>query len=112
MQVKFCLQGQDDDGKNGKLVEDLEQEIKKKIPISGTLVVHVHHGRELLAMDAAIDGNRPLSDPWVEIGLPNTQKFKTKIVNKTVNPIWAETFPSKMTITNDNYLPLKVIVFS
>ena len=40
---------------------------------------------------AAMDTNG-LSDPFVEIALHKDLVLKTKVINKTVNPMWNETF--------------------
>ncbi|KAK3749843.1 hypothetical protein QZH41_015502, partial [Actinostola sp. cb2023] len=53
----------------------------------GRLTVNVHRGRNLVAMD--ITGK---SDPFVTMRTDdNVEKFRSKVLQKTLNPVWNET---------------------
>jgi Ca2+-dependent lipid-binding protein len=50
------------------------------------LIVQVIEARDLLAMD-----NNGFSDPYVKLQV-GKQRAKTKVINKSLNPIWDEEF--------------------
>lgn len=62
------------------------------------LVVQVMGARDLPAMD--LNG---LSDPYVKVKL-GKQKFKTKVVKKTLNPYWGEEFCFRVEDLNEELL--------
>lgn len=62
------------------------------------LVVQVMGARDLPAMD--LNG---LSDPYVKVKL-GKQKFKTRVVKKTLNPYWGEEFALRVDDLNDELL--------
>ncbi|XP_004293413.1 PREDICTED: C2 and GRAM domain-containing protein At1g03370 [Fragaria vesca subsp. vesca] len=62
------------------------------------LVVQVMGARDLPAMD--LNG---LSDPYVKVKL-GKQKFKTKVVKKTLNPYWGEEFAFRVDDLSDELL--------
>ncbi|KAM5588959.1 C2 and GRAM domain-containing protein [Rosa sericea] len=62
------------------------------------LVVQVMGARDLPAMD--LNG---LSDPYVKVKM-GKQKFKTKVVKKTLNPYWGEEFTFRVDDLNDELL--------
>ncbi|XP_018053592.1 PREDICTED: multiple C2 and transmembrane domain-containing protein 1 isoform X4 [Atta colombica] len=64
---------------------DVNRRLKSQIWSSVVTIVLVE-AKNLLPMD--IDG---LSDPYVKFRL-GTEKYKSKVVNKTLNPIWLEQF--------------------
>ncbi|KAH0560827.1 multiple C2 and transmembrane domain-containing protein isoform X2 [Cotesia glomerata] len=64
---------------------DVNRRLKSQIWSSVVTIVLVE-AKSLLPMD--IDG---LSDPYVKFRL-GTEKYKSKVVNKTVNPVWLEQF--------------------
>ncbi|CAL1686037.1 unnamed protein product [Lasius platythorax] len=64
---------------------DVNRRLKSQIWSSVVTIVLVE-GKNLLPMD--IDG---LSDPYVKFRL-GTEKYKSKVVNKTLNPVWLEQF--------------------
>ncbi|XP_011699944.1 PREDICTED: multiple C2 and transmembrane domain-containing protein 1 isoform X7 [Wasmannia auropunctata] len=64
---------------------DVNRRLKSQIWSSVVTIVLVE-AKSLLPMD--IDG---LSDPYVKFRL-GTEKYKSKVVNKTLNPIWLEQF--------------------
>ncbi|KAH0947183.1 hypothetical protein HN011_001198 [Eciton burchellii] len=64
---------------------DVNRRLKSQIWSSVVTIVLVE-AKTLLPMD--IDG---LSDPYVKFRL-GTEKYKSKVVNKTLNPIWLEQF--------------------
>lgn len=97
--------------KRPKLIEDMASRLKKKIPISGTLVVVVNHAKNLPGFDRARDGSRTLNDAYVEIIFPKDQVLKTKIKSETNTPIWNERFVHKLTIRGDNLDPLRFVVW-
>ena len=97
--------------KRPKLTEDLANILKKKIPVSGTLVVNVCHATKLPGLDKTRHGDKGLSDPYVELIYPTEQSFKTKIKNETNTPIWNERFANKITVRGDDLRPLRVIVW-
>ncbi|XP_057330177.1 multiple C2 and transmembrane domain-containing protein isoform X1 [Microplitis mediator] len=64
---------------------DVNRRLKSQIWSSVVTIVLVE-AKSLLPMD--IDG---LSDPYVKFRL-GTEKYKSKVVNKTINPVWLEQF--------------------
>ncbi|XP_011266477.1 multiple C2 and transmembrane domain-containing protein isoform X3 [Camponotus floridanus] len=64
---------------------DVNRRLKSQIWSSVVTIVLVE-AKNLLPMD--IDG---LSDPYVKFRL-GTEKYKSKVVNKTLNPVWLEQF--------------------
>lgn len=64
---------------------DVNRKLKSQIWSSVVTIVLVE-AKNLLPMD--IDG---LSDPYVKFRL-GTEKYKSKVVNKTLNPVWLEQF--------------------
>lgn len=64
---------------------DVNRRLKSQIWSSVVTIVLVE-AKNLLPMD--VDG---LSDPYVKFRL-GTEKYKSKVVNKTLNPIWLEQF--------------------
>ncbi|XP_011861896.1 PREDICTED: multiple C2 and transmembrane domain-containing protein 1 [Vollenhovia emeryi] len=64
---------------------DVNRRLKSQIWSSVVTIVLVE-AKNLLPMD--IDG---LSDPYVKFRL-GTEKYKSKVINKTLNPIWLEQF--------------------
>ncbi|CAB4275582.1 unnamed protein product [Prunus armeniaca] len=62
------------------------------------LVVQVMGARDLPAMD--LNG---LSDPYVKVQL-GKQKFRTKVVKKTLNPYWGEEFALRVEDLNEELL--------
>ncbi|XP_074094466.1 multiple C2 domain and transmembrane region protein isoform X1 [Cotesia typhae] len=64
---------------------DVNRRLKSQIWSSVVTIVLVE-AKNLLPMD--IDG---LSDPYVKFRL-GTEKYKSKVVNKTINPVWLEQF--------------------
>jgi hypothetical protein len=109
VQIMFMEKGAKNEPPAPALVEDLESQIKKKMPIMGMLVVVVHHATELVGVSSE---NPESTDPYAEIEFPNQQKLSTKILKGTSTPIWNQSFPTKMTITGDNFQPLHITVFN
>ncbi|KAG7189851.1 hypothetical protein KM043_017504 [Ampulex compressa] len=64
---------------------DVNRRLKSQIWSSVVTIVLVE-AKNLLPMD--IDG---LSDPYVKFRL-GTEKYKSKVINKTLNPVWLEQF--------------------
>ncbi|KAI4504174.1 hypothetical protein M0802_000645 [Mischocyttarus mexicanus] len=64
---------------------DVNRKLKSQIWSSVVTIVLVE-AKSLLPMD--IDG---LSDPYVKFRL-GTEKYKSKVINKTLNPVWLEQF--------------------
>jgi Ca2+-dependent lipid-binding protein len=61
---------------------------KKEIIMRGVLSVTVISGEDLPAMD--MNGK---SDPYVVLSLKKTKtKYKTRVVNESLNPVWNQTF--------------------
>ncbi|XP_035701326.1 multiple C2 and transmembrane domain-containing protein isoform X3 [Folsomia candida] len=52
-----------------------------------TLMVHLHHGRSLVARDAC--GS---SDPYVKVKVGDKLLYKSKTINRDLNPTWDEIF--------------------
>eukprot|EP01012_Entosiphon_sulcatum_P040253 TRINITY_DN5389_c0_g1_i4.p1 TRINITY_DN5389_c0_g1~~TRINITY_DN5389_c0_g1_i4.p1 ORF type:complete len:1608 (-),score=224.72 TRINITY_DN5389_c0_g1_i4:56-4879(-) len=70
-----------------------------------TVVVGVRKGRNLEAHDTDMLG-RPLSDPYVILRVGDTEKARTRIIPKTLNPSWEETIEVKVR-ANDRFLRLE-----
>ncbi|XP_043206426.1 multiple C2 and transmembrane domain-containing protein-like isoform X13 [Amphibalanus amphitrite] len=67
------------------------------------LDVYLKHGRNLPAMD-----NSGTSDPYVKFKLGGKVVCKSKIVYKTLNPLWDEWFQIPI---DDPYVPLQIKVY-
>ncbi len=59
--------------------------------LAGVLIVRVHRGDNLVSMDS-----NGLSDPYLVLSLA-TKTVKTKIIKKTLNPVWEEQFEFEIT---------------
>ncbi|WVZ87419.1 hypothetical protein U9M48_034055 [Paspalum notatum var. saurae] len=78
-----------ENGSGGSSFDRLSSRKKKKeIIMRGVLSVTVISGEDLPAMD--MNGK---SDPYVVLSLKKTKtKYKTRVVNESLNPIWNQTF--------------------
>ena len=65
VQIMFIPKGSPDITKPPALKEDLEKALKTKIPISGSMIVSIHHARELVDLNNVSENKFP--DPWAEI---------------------------------------------
>ena len=83
-----------------ELKEDLKSEIEKKKEIAeekieGKFIVYIIHAKNI----AINNEDTSTSDPYVKVFFPqNKKKGSTKVIKKTLNPIWKEmvTFEVKM----------------
>ncbi|KAJ1273131.1 hypothetical protein BS78_06G256900 [Paspalum vaginatum] len=77
-----------ENGSGGSSFDRLSSRKKKEIIMRGVLSVTVISGEDLPAMD--MNGK---SDPYVVLSLKKTKtKYKTRVVNESLNPIWNQTF--------------------
>lgn len=77
-----------ENGSGGSSFDRLSSRKKKEIIMRGVLSVTVISGEDLPAMD--MNGK---SDPYVILSLKKTKtKYKTRVVNESLNPIWNQTF--------------------
>ncbi|GJN26242.1 hypothetical protein PR202_gb14160 [Eleusine coracana subsp. coracana] len=77
-----------ENGSGGTSFDRLSSRKKRDIIMRGVLQVTVISGEELPAMD--MNGK---SDPYVVISLKKTKtKYKTRVVNESLNPVWNQTF--------------------
>jgi Ca2+-dependent lipid-binding protein, contains C2 domain len=85
IQVKFIDNPADDkEPQAPPVTDDIETQLKlDQERIEGTLKVVVAHGLKLLP----VDNDSTTSDPYVQISY-NGKTYKSKHINKTLNPIW------------------------
>ncbi|KAK3143558.1 hypothetical protein QOZ80_4AG0301800 [Eleusine coracana subsp. coracana] len=77
-----------ENGSGSTSFDRLSSRKKRDIIMRGVLQVTVISGEELPAMD--MNGK---SDPYVVISLKKTKtKYKTRVVNESLNPVWNQTF--------------------
>ncbi|EES11541.1 hypothetical protein BDA96_06G261500 [Sorghum bicolor] len=77
-----------ENGSGGSSFARLSSRKKREIIIRGVLSVTVISGEDLPAMD--MNGK---SDPYVVLSLKKTKtKYKTRVVNESLNPVWNQTF--------------------
>lgn len=67
------------------------------------LEVHLHYGKDLLAKDTG-----GTSDPYVKFKIGPKQLYRSRTINKTLNPVWNEHF---MALIDDLSQPLILRVF-
>ena len=79
----------------------LPQEGKSK-PHCYHLHVCLRNGRELIAKDSS-----GTSDPYVKFYWRNKQVFKSKTIDKDLNPVWDESF---ILAIDDPFVPLEIKV--
>ena len=77
------------------------QEVKPK-PHCYHLHVCLRNGRELIAKDSS-----GTSDPYVKFYWRNKQVFKSKTIDKDLNPVWDESF---ILAIDDPFVPLEIKV--
>ncbi|NWU70309.1 MCTP1 protein, partial [Pterocles burchelli] len=82
----FCVSSNQNHEADGLLILRLSDLHRKSQLWRGIVSITLIEGRELKAMDA-----NGLSDPYVKFRLGH-QKYKSKIVPKTLNPQWREQF--------------------
>ena len=68
---------------------------------SVNITLKILEGRKLVAKDRSLLGKRTTSDPYVEVFLGDKNYgHKTKVIEKTVDPKWNESF--KIFVTGDH----------
>ncbi|XP_025425766.1 multiple C2 and transmembrane domain-containing protein [Sipha flava] len=67
------------------------------------LRIHLKKGKDLIARD-----KNGLSDPYVKFKIGGRQIYKSKTVNKSLNPTWDETFTH---LLDDPFEPIQIKVF-
>ncbi len=70
-----------------------------------TIKIRVYGARDLPVMDSKTN----LADPFVTIKFGTCKKQETRIVRKTLNPVWQESF--RIDVTDDNMLQDEPIIF-
>ncbi|XP_043206417.1 multiple C2 and transmembrane domain-containing protein-like isoform X5 [Amphibalanus amphitrite] len=88
---------------NGEAGQDSAQHAALRQHEFFVLDVYLKHGRNLPAMD-----NSGTSDPYVKFKLGGKVVCKSKIVYKTLNPLWDEWFQIPI---DDPYVPLQIKVY-
>lgn len=99
------------DGRAGedKNIKPIDKEGKASLAdedqIYGTLTIRVIHAKDLKAADGKT------SDPYCTVNLPDNKELKTSTINKTINPIWNETFQAVIKVPTEKIKkPIKFVL--
>lgn len=92
------------------LKEDVEEEGKKKKEeeekvIKGVLKINIVFARGLKK------GDDTTSDPYCYVVYPDGSNISTKVIEKTLEPIWNFEHPKMINIKQKEYKPLEIIVY-
>ena len=64
-----------------------------KVPaVVGKLTLHAKSGFDLMAMDAETATKKATSDPYLIVTMPGSAPKKSRVVEKTLHPVWDEKF--------------------
>mmetsp|Transcript_21387 Transcript_21387/g.35394 ORF Transcript_21387/g.35394 Transcript_21387/m.35394 type:complete len:597 (-) Transcript_21387:73-1863(-) len=69
-----------------------------------TITVEVLKGRDLIAKDRNVFGKRTTSDPYVKVQVGRQSVGKTKVVSKTLSPVWNQSFQYKIGADSASHL--------
>ena len=69
-----------------------------------TIIVEILQGRDLVAKDRNLLGRRTTSDPYVNLYIGRELLGKTKVIPKTLSPVWNSRFQYTMGADSANFL--------
>ena len=69
-----------------------------------TIIVEILQGRDLIAKDRNLLGRRTTSDPYVNLYIGRELLGKTKVIPKTLSPVWNSRFQYTMGADSANFL--------
>ncbi|EGR27332.1 hypothetical protein IMG5_197670 [Ichthyophthirius multifiliis] len=111
MQIMFVTTGLFNEDKPLPLNEDLDQknrEEKEKNKLVGVFEINVVMAQNLKAKDIISKS----SDTYAEIIFPDKNKVQTKAIQKSLNPLWNQTFRHRINIIKEQYQPLKIRILN
>nr|XP_048779994.1 extended synaptotagmin-2-like isoform X1 [Ostrea edulis] len=88
------------------MIEELNLNLLKYPPPEGVLRIHMMEARNLVSADLAFVG-KGKSDPYAVLKF-GPEKFKTKVINNTVNPAWNEVFETVIDCKDAQVIELEI----
>lgn len=88
------------------MVPELNLALLKYPPPEGVLRIYMVEARNLVSADMALVG-KGKSDPYVVLKF-GPEKFKTKVINNTINPVWNEVFETVIDCKDAQVIDLEI----